>query len=415
MIAAKSRWGKVVGMGLGLAAQLCSVTVTASENLASPAAFVERLPPVAETQLLPGPPSVLPSQPTELSGAGSSQPRGGSSLLSGGLFGQSLEQIDENAPLDATQSVAWSALEIAQSTLSQGYYAGADYLLLRPHFSEPVAFMYGQGNNGQVSATMSPFDFNYQSSPRVFLGYRSPVTGAGVQFTYWHFQENAGTGFNAVGQNAGFIPNVDIIWELIGQGNNNNNNNGPDFGNQISAQMHLRLNVFDIDFFKPVALGAGRWLLTGSVGARIMDFSQSTNTLSYDSGTPSFTQFQTNAFTGAGPRATLEARRNFGPRTALYMRGGYGMLLGGHTASYSVDDIINVNSVTIRESLTRMVSVADIEFGGSWRASDRLVLSAGYMFQFWTDLGGTGGILNLTDNSNILSFDGLVTRASFQF
>lgn len=393
-------------LALGMPLIFATATAIASEN-ASSAAIVQRLPPVSPTA-----PFVLPAKPTDLSAPSPGRGRGTSPLIFGDSFGKKMDEVTDEAPPSGTQSVAYSAMEAAQTTLSQTYYAGADYLFIRPQMSEPAAFLFGHGDNGSANAMLNTFDFNYQSSPRVFLGYRSPTTGSGIQFTYWHFQENANSNFNATTQNSGFIPDVNFIWFLIGQ---NNNNNGPDFGNQVNAQMHLRFNVFDIDLYKPVAFSGGRWLLTGSLGARIMDFSQSTTTLCYDNGASSFNQYQTNSFTGAGPRLALEARRNVGAWSALYVRGGYGILLGGHSGSYVANDLVNVNTITVNENLARMVTVADIEFGASWRATERWALSAGYMFQVWTNLASTGGLVALSDTSNILSFDGLVARASMQF
>ena len=248
---------------LVLSAPWAGTSVTLADGFGtSVGPTVERLPPVAVAA-----PVTLPQQPTELSAPGLGTRRDANSLFLGDSFGKKMDEIADEAPLSGTQSVAYSAIEAAQTTLPQCYYAGADYLLIRPQMSEPAAFLFGHGdNNGNVNAALNTFDFNYQSSPRVFLGYRSPTSGSGIQFTYWHFQENASSNFNATTQNSGFIPDVNFIWFLIGQGNNNNNN-GPDFGNQVNAQMHLRFNTFDIDLYKPVALGNGRWLLTGSVGA----------------------------------------------------------------------------------------------------------------------------------------------------
>ena len=148
--------------------------------------------------------------------------RDANSLFLGDSFGKKMDEIADEALFSGTQSVAYSAIEAAQTTLPQCYYAGADYLLIRPQMSEPAAFLFGHGdNNGNVNAALNTFDFNYQSSPRVFLGYRSPTSGSGIQFTYWHFQENASSNFNATTQNSGFIPDVNFIWFLIGQGNNN--------------------------------------------------------------------------------------------------------------------------------------------------------------------------------------------------
>ena len=223
---------------------------------------------------------------------------------------EQIEDVGEEVPTIGTQSVAWIADRGMQSTLSQGFYGGADYLLVRPHLSEPNAFLFGQGSNGQVTAATNTFDFNYQSSPPQFSGYRSPVTGSGVQFTYWHFEENASSNFTASGQNSGFFPNLDIIWLLIGNNNNNNNNNnnGPDFGNSMTARCVCAMNVFDIDLFKPVALGT-------AAGCSPVRLAQDCRFQSVDihdllrQRQPYVLAVPDNAFTGAGPRLWGEARR----------------------------------------------------------------------------------------------------------
>ena len=266
--------------------------------------------------------------------------------------------------------------------------------------SEPAAFLFGHGNNGNVNATLNTFDFNYQSSPRIFLGYRSPTTGSGIQFTYWHFQENANSSFNATGQNSGFIPDVNFIWFLIGN-NNNNNNNGPDFGSQVNAQMHLRFNVLDIDLYKPVAFSGGL-VANGLVGRASWTTASRRPRCAMTTVPRRLTNISPTR--SPVPARGWWARRDaiWGALTALYVRGGYGILLGGHSGSYVANDLVNVNTITVNESLARMVTVADIELGGSWCASDRWVLSAGYMFQVWNNLANTGGLVALSDTSNII-------------
>ncbi len=94
---------------------------------------VERLPPVAAAA-----PLILPQQPTELSPRHSASQSAGNALLLGDSFARRMDEVPDEAPPSGTQSVVYSAMAAAQTTLSQGYYAGADYLLIRPQMSEPV-------------------------------------------------------------------------------------------------------------------------------------------------------------------------------------------------------------------------------------------------------------------------------------
>jgi hypothetical protein len=71
----------------------------------------------------------------------------------------------------------------------------------------------------------------------------------------------------------------------------------------------------------------------------------------------------------------------------------------------------------------------EAELGASWQPSERLVVSTGWMFQAWFDLGTSGGgfsganlpvapvptVFGQTDDSNLMAFDGLFVRAEFRF
>jgi hypothetical protein len=69
-------------------------------------------------------------------------------------------------------------------------------------------------------------------------------------------------------------------------------------------------------------------------------------------------------------------------------------------------------------SLTRVVPVSEMEVGGTCRLGRHTVVSAGYLFHVWYDLGitqGIGGNLPSSDTANILSFDGLFVRGEWAF
>ena len=108
------------------------------------------------------------------------------------------------------------------------------------------------------------------------------------------------------------------------------------------------------------------------------------------------------------------ARRNIGTRGALYLKGGYAILLGersGHVETTLLTEE-GFSGFSFDERLTRMATVTDIELGGSWRAREHVIVSAGYMLQIWTDLTTN---LKFTGNSNQFTLDGFVARISLQY
>ncbi|HEY2841239.1 MAG TPA: Lpg1974 family pore-forming outer membrane protein [Pirellulales bacterium] len=394
-----------------------SATAYAQQQTAFAGSGAVRLPPtpIAVDPQPVAQPKLGPAIDVRANAAPSSSNNTGSLLWSGSLsrhLDETAESMNDPAS-NGVQPVTWSALELAQRTVPQGIYAGADYLLLKPRMSEPVPFFSGSGNNNTININANTYDFNFQSSPRVFLGWRNAETGSALQFTYWHFQESTSTGFDASNQNSGFIPNAPMFLFLIGNGFQSNN------GDSISSQMKMNLNVYDIEFYKPMVLGGGRWLMTGSIGARILDYRQTMNTIAIDSGRmPTFSERNDLRYTGAGPRASFEARRIVGANGALYARGGCALLVGTHNAQVQISEVDNSqqppqsNLITVTEGTTRVITNGDFELGGSWRFGDHVILSAGWMVAAFTDLAGMPASLNLTNTANILSFDGLVARAA---
>ena len=79
--------------------------------------------------------------------------------------------------------------------IRSGWFAGADYRLLRTHFSEAVAFATltaGAGSQGpDLSVTASELDFDYQSSFALFAGYHIN-DNTDVKFSYWHLDTSTG-------------------------------------------------------------------------------------------------------------------------------------------------------------------------------------------------------------------------------
>ena len=120
---------------------------------------------------------------------------------------------------------------------------------------------------------------------------------------------------------------------------------------------------------------------------------------------------------GVGPRIGLQGRRYFGSasRLSAYAKGAGSLLVGNYDQTLRNFNItpLPTNSISTSRA-TRVVPVAELEAGVSWRLSPRTVLTGGWLVQSWWDLGlqetTTGN-----DDANILGFDGFFARAEVVF
>jgi hypothetical protein len=66
-----------------------------------------------------------------------------------------------------------------------------------------------------------------------------------------------------------------------------------------------------------------------------------------------------------------------------------------------------------------VLPVAEAEVGAGWSPLPWLNISAGWLFQVWFDLGGSGGtyggFYTVTENSNIMAFEGFFLHTELTF
>jgi hypothetical protein len=316
-----------------------------------------------------------------------------------------------NFPEDMEEKPATGRSYCNLCNRAHGFFGGADYLLLRTHFSEAYAYArvfqtLTTPSVREVQAAEIPFE--YDSSVRVFVGYRLGEDAGDIRFTYWHYRTDARTS-DVVGNQAGlnqFI--VDPMGSMAQTG---------DF---IRAHESVENNVYDLDYDVPLLQRSSHWALTGSLGLRIADIHQHYQDPILDPTGAVLSDGRFSAhFVGAGPRLGFEARRYFGQsgRLSAYAKGSGALLLGNYdfSAGLSVAGFTGNQNA----SPTRLVPVAEIEVGTSWQPWKCLTFSAGWLFQAWFDLGASGGqfagVYVPTDDANIMSFEGLVLRAELAF
>ena len=100
------------------------------------------------------------------------------------------------------------------------------------------------------------------------------------------------------------------------------------------------------------------------------------------------------------------------------MAKGAGSLLVG---DYDVSSSAFFNGAGGRQiaDRTRMVPVLEGELGIMWQPSPGFSLTGGWLAQAWSNIGTSGGTFGgtfvQTDDSDIMSFDGLYVRGLFNF
>jgi len=304
--------------------------------------------------------------------------------------------------------------------IRSGWFAGADYRIIRTHFSEAVAFAtltLGGGPQGpDLRVTASELNFDYQSSFMVFAGYHIN-DNADIKFSFWHLDTSTDvSGAAGPGQVV-----VDPFGNLAPAGTN------------IDTTASVRLDVFDLEYLRrneDPSCPAG---LMYSVGLRFADLDQFYQS-NISAGGAEFSDgvFRVNWF-GVGPYATLTGRVWFGEdrQFSMFAKAGGALLVCRNDIS---TDVSITGAFTGGQSAGRIlvVPVLESELGASWEPSRCWRLSAGWLVQAWFDLGVSGGtfsgqnlpavglppiqnVFGGADDSSIMGFDGVFFRAEYNF
>ena len=303
-----------------------------------------------------------------------------------------------------------------------GFFAGADLLLIRPHFSEAVAFAQGSQTATSYQAEGRPLSFDYEGSLRVFTGYRFGDGCGELKFTYWHADGSVSVdGTVGPGQ---FIadPFGNVVGTVMVIDPRDNRYGTPAVGGDlIQTRADVQANVYDLDFVRPMKLRDPDWELRYVFGARIADIDQYYESL-ITLGGSTLTRGDFFAdFTGVGPHLGIESRRYVGSsrRFSLFAN-GFGTLLVGEYDVGSTNAVAPLGfQAGQRITTTKTIPVLESELGASLRLLDSLTFTAGWTFQAWFDLGTSGGnfggFFAGADDANIMSFDGLFLKADWQF
>jgi major outer membrane protein len=305
-----------------------------------------------------------------------------------------------------------------------GWFAGADYRLIRTHFSEAVAFATLTGGIGpqgpDLRVAASELRFDYRSSFAIFAGYHINDY-SDVRFSYWHLDTSTGvTGAAA----SPFQAIVDPFGNIA------------PFGTTIDTTASVKLNVYDLEYLRRIEDPTWPTSVLYSAGLRFANVNQFyDSTILAGGNVASDGLFRVNWF-GVGPYASLTGRIWAGSarRFSMFAKAGAALLVGKNDIT---TDVSVTGGFTGGQTASRIlvVPVLESELGASWQPSDRWQLSAGWLVQAWFDLGVSGGtfsganlpaatggvfppiqnVFGGADDSSIMAFDGLFFRAAYNY
>lgn len=299
------------------------------------------------------------------------------------------------------------------------WYLGADYRLMRTHFSEAVAFAtltVGAGPEGpDMRVVATELDFDYESAFGFYVGYRLNER-ADLRFSYWNLDSE--TGASAAPGAGQWI--VDPFGNIAPA------------GAEIDAVASVDLNVFDFEYVRRVEDDCGYASWSCSAGLRMADVDQFyESTVSLGGGVLSNGVFAADFF-GVGPYASFTGHAWAGRPWSAFAKVGGALLVGDYNVS---SDLVFPGVATGGQLADRIrtVPVLESELGISWQPGPRFRLSAGWLFQAWMNIGVSGGtfdgenlplfggppgidtVFGGADDADIMSFDGLFVRGEFGF
>lgn len=322
--------------------------------------------------------------------------------------------------------LAWAADEVAAASRPSGgsLIAGVDFMLIRPRFSESIAFARGtQDFTGPIvqDMTAESIRFDYEPTGRLFVGYQWAESRTALTLTYWNV--SADTWNNAVagpgdfyvdpfGAVAGVALVLDPADPRVGTFVTD--------GDEVRTQTSVDLNVFDLDLAIPICTSHGNFDLTCIAGVRLADLDQYYASDVLAGGVVTRHGDYNVSFIGAGPHFGIRGNRYLGTRQAVSLYGALNtaLLLGTYDVAFS-SGAVGIMRGSQTEDITRLIPVLESELGVSANLTERLTLTGGWLFQSWWDLGTSGGnfggFFSGADDGNIMAFDGLFVRGEFAY
>ena len=284
-----------------------------------------------------------------------------------------------------------------------GLYFGAAAFFAKPHLKE--AFQHSQTNVLTGQQTLVPFEYDYEGSPRAWLGLKGKH-GFGVRGTFWNFDAdgqsstNVSDGLNIFGAHAvSVIFPANILAAAPGDVLQNSDS--------LKTQLVGLYGTYDTT--------VGSFKFSGGAGLRYANLEQSLNsTVVNAGGVPTAQLNWEREYNGLGPSVTVEVSRHIGnsPFSAVF-NGGGSLLFGTKTIDRTVfgDQSPQPASPFLRlDEADEVVGIGEVGMGLQWsrplRSGHHLKISGTYEGQLWAEAGAP--------TLGFLGFEGFAVRVELK-
>ncbi|WP_231612337.1 Lpg1974 family pore-forming outer membrane protein [Novipirellula galeiformis] len=306
-------------------------------------------------------------------------------------------QADCQLPEVATDSACDSAPR------SGKLLGGMEFMWMRAHFDQNVAMII----DPPVGNTLVPFDYNYELSPRVWLGWQS-LRGGGFRATYFRFDEQADS--EAVTAVTGSTP---VFVYVYGAGGNLSRNAQAQVGETLTSNHRLKLQALDLEATQRFGWNSLQGTLAG--GVRIASIQQYMRGDVRDAGGV-LQEAVSNDLNveGAGPTISLQLRRGLGTSRLGVYGGLRGSLLMSETTQ-KIYEMKNVFTTELEDAAVHreVITALEMSMGLQWNQArgdhSHWFARGGYEGQAWFDAGGP------VDSSSTISLDAITFALGMQF
>lgn len=275
------------------------------------------------------------------------------------------------------------------SASEAAWYSGFDIVIAKPLYSSNVGLRESeQVNSQQFSIDNAEFDYDYQTSPRVWIGYQGS-SAIGVRATWWQFANQANEISTAPSAN-GFgrvehpsFGDVDISAITPTE--------------RMMANASLDVYAIDLELTRNAEIGAGTFLLSG--GLRFASLDQSYNAVLLNSNSIAAGSIDYRQHVrGIGPTFSASTARNLTERWQWYALGRGSLLVGeGNERLEAGEDLDFVNPQRTTEVGRRdqLLPILDLQLGSTLALNRwgrfQPAIRGGWELSWWGDVGNNSG------------------------
>ena len=278
-----------------------------------------------------------------------------------------------------------SASDNANVGNSSGIYFGAGAIFAKPHLKE--SFQYSQINLATGRQTLVPFEYDYQSTLRGWVGYRSPE-GFGVKVTYWGFDDEGRTSVNtADGTNIYGASAVTVIFPA--------NIFAIAPGETLTSTDFLKTQI--INYYGTYQTKVGNFEVDGAMGLRYARLLQSLDSFVTppNSSVPIRRLTWERKYDGLGPAISVDVKCRIGcSGFSVVGQGGGALLFGKKTINRTVmgdQSPQPATRVLVLDDADEVVGIGEMNFGVEWsrqfQGGRNLNVRGIYEGQLWAEAG----------------------------